>query len=172
VFNPPAVKIRLGGVVTWTWASSGHSVTDSSGLDLFDSGVLASGSIFSYTIFASGKCRYASTPDPGMTGTVNCRSGSTHPWGTATRAFGSGGATTAPPSTHIAYLVEGKLKKAPRWGGFNNGPELSLTRTFSHGTWEFRARMQDFDTGQHTAWSPISKLVVTRSTTSLGRTRA
>jgi hypothetical protein len=97
-----------------------------------------------------------------MTGTVNVPIRINTSTGDSNTMFRLTWATMAPPSTHIAYLVEGKLKKATRWGGFNNGPALSLTRTFSHGTWEFRARMQDFDAGQHTSWSPIGTIVVTR----------
>jgi hypothetical protein len=43
VFDPSVVNVRMGGKVVWTWDSSGHSVTDTTGMGLYDSGVLNTG---------------------------------------------------------------------------------------------------------------------------------
>jgi plastocyanin len=51
-YDPSTVWLRMGGATTWTWASDGHTVTDSSPLGLFDSGVRNSEAIFTYTSVA------------------------------------------------------------------------------------------------------------------------
>ena len=55
VFDPASATVRMGGTVTWTWGSSNHSISDSSGLGLWDSGVLGAGSTFSFTFVGAGK---------------------------------------------------------------------------------------------------------------------
>jgi plastocyanin len=152
-FVPSAVKIRIGGTVTWTWASSGHSVTDSSGLGLFDSGVLSAGSTFSHTFTASGKYRYASTSDEGMTGTVNIPIRINPDTGSSQTIFKITWATVPPPHG-LSYHVKCRYGALP-WGTCNFGPLMSVRSQLRAGKWEFRARLEDSGTGRFVDWSPF-----------------
>ena len=160
-YDPPEVKVRVGGTVTWTWSSSGHSVTDSSGLDLFDSGVLGSGSTFSFTVFASGKYRYVSTADSGMSGTVSVPIRINPSTGTDQTMFKLTWADAAPPQG-VAYDVESRVKGAPRWGRLNFSAKRAASLQLPRGKWQFRERMELVaPDGAHTDWSPIGTLTVT-----------
>lgn len=48
VFNPVNVTARQGDTVKWTWGSSGHTTTDTTGLGLWDSKVRSAGATFSH----------------------------------------------------------------------------------------------------------------------------
>ena len=158
VFDPHSVQVRLGGAVTWTWASSGHSVTDDSGFGLFDSGALGSGATFSYAFQASATHSYASTPDPGMTGVVRVPI-RVHPsTGDERTRFRLTWALA--PQPDIYYHVKGRVDGS-RWGTYSDGSDLSFIQVLSDGTWDFKARLVNQNTGAYSAWSPILTIVVT-----------
>ncbi len=158
VYDPATVKVRMGGTVTWTWDSSGHSVTDTSGLDLFDSGVLDDGATFSYSPLAAATYKYSSTPDPGMEGRVRVPM-KVHPTtGDRYTEFTITWAVTSQPD--IWYYVKGRVGTR-HWDVFNDGADLSRKRTLDPGTWQVKAQMFNINTGRVSAWSPILTVIVT-----------
>lgn len=76
MFSPFSVSIQRGDTVKWTWKSSHHSVTAGTPQNhtgLFDSGIINSGSTFSYTFNDPGKYDYHCDPHAdccAMTGVV------------------------------------------------------------------------------------------------------
>ena len=161
IFVPSAANVRMGGTVTWTWATSSHSVTDSSGLGLYDSGVRSSGSTFSYTFIAAGKYHYVSPADPGVTGIVRVPIRVYPTTGASQTTFKITWAS-GPPPNGMDYFLENR-RKPQDWSLLSRSSVTSLSRGFPNGTWEFRARLESGVTGAHGAWSPIYKLVVTLS---------
>ena len=158
VYDPATVKVRMGGTVTWTWDSSGHSVTDSSGLALFDSGVLDEGATFSYSPPAAATYKYSSIPDPGMDARVRVpmkvhpTTGDNQTEFTITWAVAS--------QLDIWYYVKGRVGTS-HWAVLNDGSDLSLKTTLDSGTWQIKAQMVNINTGQRSAWSPILAVIVT-----------
>jgi hypothetical protein len=141
VFDPSVVNVRMGGTVTWTWASDGHSVTDTTGLGLYDSGVLDSGATFPYTFEAASKYDYASTPDPGMTGTVKVPMRA-HPTTGNTQTVFKITWAVAPPPPGMDYVVKERHEDGP-WAMARVGTSESFRKQLPlAGTWEFRARIE------------------------------
>jgi plastocyanin len=156
-YDPAVASVRLGGMATWTWASSGHSVTDTSGLGLFDSGVQSSGATFSYTFFASGNYHYSSTDDASMTGLVKVPIQANRKTGTIQTKFTVTWALALPPPG-VDYEVKKRLEGHP-WVGVIRSDEMSYQTKLVPGTTDFRARMTGYP--EVTAWSPILTIVVT-----------
>jgi len=166
VFSPKNAHARIGDTVEWDWASSGHSSTDSSGLGLWDSGVLSQGDTFSRVFTAAGKYHYVSTPDAGagMTGVVrvpmqvNPKSGVA---GITNFRFTWGDA--APPAGVYfeVQCLEGSAGKFRDCFGSPGLGETFRTTLGSGGTWHFRARLLNTVSGAHTNWSPIATVAVT-----------
>ena len=59
-FNPAVVTITSGDTVTWNWLASGHSTTSdaTTGPEVWNSGVLASGATFAHTFSTVGTFQY------------------------------------------------------------------------------------------------------------------
>ena len=72
-FLPSLVTVRRGGTVVWDFTGlRTHSATDESGLDLYDSGLVApGGSSFSFTFPSAGTYRFVCTLHEGMDGRIS-----------------------------------------------------------------------------------------------------
>ena len=59
-FTPGVVTVAPGDTVTWTWLASGHSTTSdaTTGPEVWNSGVLASGATFVHTFTTAGTYPY------------------------------------------------------------------------------------------------------------------
>jgi hypothetical protein len=157
VFDPDQTRVQYGGTVTWTWASSGHSVTDTSGLGLFDSGVQNTGATFSYTFIGAGNYYYASTSDPGMTGLVRVPMRINPTTGDTNTVFTLKSATAT--QHHLVYDVNVR-ENGGRWWPIYVRPRRLLRTTLGSGTYEFKVRLVINATGTHSGWSPSLTLVV------------
>jgi plastocyanin len=71
-FSPAEISVPVGGSVTWTNVQAGvpHTVT-STDVTTFDSGVLASNDVFSFTFTQAGDFAYQCEIHPSMHGTVH-----------------------------------------------------------------------------------------------------
>jgi plastocyanin len=157
VYDPSAAWLRMGGTVTWTWASDDHTVTDSSPLGLFDSGVQGTGDTFSYTPVAASTYTYESTTDPGMTGKIKVPMKVFPRTGDSSTVFTLTWAVGEVPNAY--FKVKGRFN-GHQWFNYHDGLGFSFSRTFNPGTWEFRARVYDSDTGENTMYSPILTFIV------------
>ncbi len=65
IFSPVGITIKPGDTVTWTWKAPQHSVTSGTPgapSGMFDSGIIGTGSTFSFTFPNSGTFRYYCAP--------------------------------------------------------------------------------------------------------------
>lgn len=93
-FQPVAVTIGMGGVVTWTNTDTiPHTVTADDGS--FDSGIMMPGDTFTRTFSSPGTVGYRCTLHPGMTGTVEVLAEAAGSSVAATDDHGSGSAASA-----------------------------------------------------------------------------
>ena len=70
-FNPGTITVKAGDTVTWTQKDSApHTVTATSGPEMFDSGTLNKGQTFSHTFTKPGTYEYQCSIHPSMRGTV------------------------------------------------------------------------------------------------------
>lgn len=162
-FSPNNVNPSLGGGVQWTFnGPSSHTVTDNTGMGLFDTGAQATGATFKYFFLSAGNYKYICTIHP-----------------TLMRGFVKVKPTAAPPTGGIAtsFIVTWAADHAPtgfvfdiqikRPGG-NWTPWLSAQTVQSGtfvpdqgiGTYQFRARYHSTVSGKASAYSPAVSIVV------------
>ena len=161
-FSPRDVKVHLGSTVEWDWASSGHSSTDSTGLNLWDSGVLNAGATFSHIFTAAGAYHYVSTSDTGMGGRITVPM---HVWprtGPGQSLFHFVFATEVAPNDY-RYQLQRQREGDTGWHGFGETNQPSSKSYLGVGTWRFRMRMQlyGFPTVYHSGWTPVVSITVT-----------
>jgi plastocyanin len=153
--NPP--RLQLGSTAQWTFFGPGlQSVTDATGMGLYDSGPLPFVSFFSHTFTAAGDYTFHSTTSslggvikvlPQLSAqTVAAGSPVTVTWATG----------PAPAGFHYEVQV-----RRPGHGNFTpwqtnaTGPSAAYTTTAA-GTYVFEARLVDTATSPQTSsdWSP------------------
>jgi plastocyanin len=154
-FVPDRIYVHMGDTVQWDWQSDAHSSTDSSGLGLWDSGVLNEGATFSRIFTASATYHYESTPDPGMTGVVRVPM-HVHPKsGVAGKTEFTFTWATADPPPGVLYQAQLLGPGSDRWGTFSEGTQRSFkTGLGAVGTWYVRARLIRPVDDTYTHWSP------------------
>ena len=69
-FNPDSLTVKVGDTVTWSNASKDAQNVTSDTANLFDSGPLNTGGIFTYTFSQAGTFTYHSTATTTLTGKV------------------------------------------------------------------------------------------------------
>ena len=70
-FNPGTITIKTGETVVWTNNDGApHTVTATSGPEMFDSGTLSKGQTFSQTFTTPGTYEYKCSIHPSMQGTI------------------------------------------------------------------------------------------------------
>lgn len=158
IFSPAIATAHLGDTVAWTWGSSHHTTTDTSGLALWDSGTRSSGT-FGYTFAHAGTYPYDCTlhAAAGMLGKVRVRLTVTR---TSATDITLTWASAAPPPT-FAEDVQEKAPGATRFTTIVSGStDLSAPLSLTTGTWKFRARYRNTSTGKQTSWSPPAKVAI------------
>lgn len=155
-FSPATAYSTQGAPVLW--AASGardHTVTDASGMGLFDSGSLSAGSTFTFTFAAAGAYTYRSTLDSGMNGTVKIPIVVQPAVGSASTAFGIGWASEAPPA---GYVYDVQIQRPgstwKKWSSFWGTVATSgmFTPDVGAGTYSFRARMRLPSIARQSGW--------------------
>jgi hypothetical protein len=158
-----APKVAVGGrgkTVAWSIDeadATGHSVTDASGMGLFDSGVRAPGGSFTHTFIAAGTYPIIDT----VTGTMS--------------------KAAVPLRAHVArgdnslIVVKWARKRAPAgfvhdvqwripgsaiWRGLDHTAAKANTYEAEEGSGahQFRARLRKIGTGTHSGWSPAASV--------------
>jgi acetyl esterase/lipase/plastocyanin len=163
-FTPAvATGVTKGAVVQWTNLGPGtHTVTDTTGMGLFDSGPLGVGATFHQVFLGAGVYSYASTLDPGMTGQVKLGVTVT-PQNVAVLVPVTiqWAGDTAPAG--VAFDVQIKRPGSSQWSDWMTGQAASQG-TFTPdvaGTYNFRGRTRSLSNGAATGWSAATKLTVT-----------
>ena len=160
--QPSVARGGRGKTVAWSIDESdatGHSVTDASGMDLFESGVRAPGGSFSYTFTAAGTYPIIDS----VTGT--------------TSKVAVPGKARISKEDDSLIVVRWARKRAP--AGFVHDvqwrtPDSAIWRALVHtkakanmfeakagpGIYEFRARLRKVGTGTRSRWSPGASVTV------------
>ena len=69
-FNPDTLTVKVGDTVTWANSSKTAEGVTSDTANLFDSGPLNTGAVYTYTFTQAGTVTYHSTDTPTLTGKV------------------------------------------------------------------------------------------------------
>jgi hypothetical protein len=156
--------IGFGTTVAWNIDSAdalAHSVTDGTGMGLFDSGPRPPGDSFTYEFPAAGSYRlidgasgHTSTVSVGMTakptsGTAATAFTLTWATGSATSGFVSDVQVSRPGPTLYADLLTG-----------TSNPSTTFTPDAGVGTYAFRARIRNTGNGASSGWSSARTITV------------
>lgn len=162
LFSPATVQIRRGGTVTWDFdGPSTHTATDGTGMELYDSGLVAGGGPSSSFVFAgAGRYRVVCTLHEAMGGTVEVPIGArprSSPVGEAVAIRWGAGA----PAPGSVYDVQVR-KPGRAWRTWQRGTDAA-SQAFvpgRDGTFGFRARLRAPAKQAHASWSaPVSVTV-------------
>jgi hypothetical protein len=163
-FSPPTAQVAQGDAAVWwvpTADGASHTVTDHSGMGLFDSGTLPPGSSFIFAFDAAGSYPYwdkttfhrgsievptlvqPTTGDRGTTFTVT--------WSATPRAAG--------------FVFDIQIQRPAdvsfsRWKYGKTAPSAQFIPDAGSGTYWFRARLRNKLTGKHSGWSPAVAITV------------
>ena len=155
-FDPATVAVGRGGTVVFDFVGPAHhTATDSSGLDLYDSGSVGAGGPSTWFTFnAAGVYPFVCTPHTGMGGRVEVpmrvapRSGGLH------RTFTITWASADATGNHV-YDVRVR-RPGKTWKAWRSGVAMrtdSFLPRAGEGRYRFRARMRDVVTGEASRWS-------------------
>jgi streptogramin lyase len=159
-FSPKRRIVQIGQTVNWMFVGPRpHSVVDSSGLGLFNSGSKSIVSYFSHTFTAAGTYSYEDG-EPGGTLTAEINIPPTAPSSaTVNVPFPVTWATEPEPLTHV-FDVQVQVPGAPDYVLWTTTPDLSANYTApTPGKYRFRARLIK-DSGESTGYSPPVLVVV------------
>jgi hypothetical protein len=166
-FNPQTSTVDQNASLNFTIdpADTGpHSVTDASGMDLFDSGLLGPGSSYSLSLPAAGSYPIVDTAT-GNTATVTVPIQVAPDEGTATTPFNVQWAAAAPPPGYV-FDVDVSRPGQP-FAAWQTGV-TSLSGKFvadaGSGQYKFQARLRNTANGQTSGWSPWVSVTVTFAT--------
>ena len=162
-FIPSGVSVARGGTVTWdtAHADATHTVTDDTGMALFDSGLIHPGDPdFSYTYIVAGSYPYVCVLHASMIGTVGVPVRAAPSSGRIGRTFTVTWASGAVPDGSVSD-VQMKRRGHP-WSTWQDGVTAasgSFTPT-RDGVELFRARLRRLDDATTSGWSAAVKIVV------------
>ena len=156
-FSPSIGHIDQGASARWDFEGpSTHTVTDSSGLDRFDSGPQLPGAAFWVGFQAAGVYPYSCTIHPSMTGEIAVPMMATPRVGGLETEFHLQWASTEIVGSRFVYDVQ---IKRPTSGSFVDWrtSEKQARGTFiaddGAGSYSFRARLRRIATGRASMWS-------------------
>ncbi len=163
-FVPSRTRVGQGLSVLWQIPASdvaAHSVTDASGLGLYDSGMLSPGSTYVTSYWASGG--YVVSDDAtGSTTKVDVAPDAEPPSGPVGSSFTITWATGDAPSG-FAFDVQVKIPGSTAWSPWMSGA-TSASATYvpaAAGVYSFRARLDRLDPRRHTLFGPSSSISAT-----------
>ncbi len=162
-FDPKVRYSSFGSQVSFSfWGPSAHSVTDETGLGLFDSGLQGPGGTLEVTVPSAGTFAYGCTAHPKMDGQI--KAGVTvSPGAGATETTFIISWAAAAPAPGFAYDVQIKRPASRRWKPFRNdtlSPSVPFNPTSGPGVYSFRARLVSL-AGGASGWSGARSITVT-----------
>jgi Tol biopolymer transport system component len=155
-FDPATVGVGRGGTVVFDFVGPAHhTATDSSGLDLYDSGSVGAGGPSTWFTFeAAGVYAFVCTPHTGMGGRVEVPMRAAPRTGGLHRTFAITWASTDATGDHV-YDVRLRRPGKP-WKVWRSGVTMrsdSFVPGAGAGRYRFRARMRDVVSGEASRWS-------------------
>jgi Tol biopolymer transport system component len=160
-FTPAIDKPKLGGTVYWDFIGpTAHTVTDNSGMGLFDSFSKNAGTFFLWRFIAAGKYPYICTLHPAlMSGEVRVPMTAVPKTGGVTSVFTLTWAAAAPP---MGYIFDVQIKRPDSSVFVDWFPSTTLrSSTFTPdagvGLYSFQARLRNKASGLASNYSvPVS----------------
>ncbi|SRR6266511_291267 len=155
-FTPKTVAVKQGQAVQWSFTgTSGHSATDRSGMGLFDSGIHAAATSYSFAFVGAATYPYWDTVSH-FTGTVQVGLVASPTKGGTQTAFVLTWASGALPAGYVAD-VQVQRPGSTTWSNWLTG-QTATSGTFTPdagvGTYRFRARVRKTANGKASAYSP------------------
>jgi hypothetical protein len=139
---------------------SSHSVTDTSGMALFDTGPLPAGTADTVSVIGAGTYPFACTVHPSMSGQLKVNPLVSPSSGSVTTAFTVQWADGSPPD---GFVFDVQIKRpGSTWKGLVNdttAESIAFTPDKGTGTYSFRARTQ-LAGAASTQWSPAKAISV------------
>lgn len=140
---------------------SQHTVTDTTGMGLFDSGPMPAGTTYMVPVLGAGQYPFACTIHPAMTGVLKVGMVVTPSSGTTTTAFTVRWALEEAPAGYV-FDVQVKRPGTTAWkplASDTTAGQLSFTPNKGAGTYSFRAHTQ-LAGGSATKWSVAKSITV------------
>lgn len=163
-YAPSLPSIHRGTTVIWrfTDAMEHHTVTDSSGLSLYDSGALDAGQSCDYTFTAAGDYDYVCTLHEFMTGRIHVPVWAAPHAGTRSTRYTLIWSSVDPAAGHV-FDVRVRKPGSTIWRSLWRGTVLRRGTFVPHGgvgVYRFEARMRDTATGDAVLWSEPASITV------------
>jgi outer membrane protein assembly factor BamB/plastocyanin len=160
--SPKSVTTTPGGTVQWNFSPSNlyyESVSDSSGLGLFDSNDRPADSSYSFTYYAAGKYK---TYDGFSYGSVVVKPTASPKQGDPTTRFAVHWASSSPPGGFV-FDVQIQRPTDPAfedWKPATKSRGASFSPDVGDGTYSFRARLRNTGDGASSGYSPAASVSV------------
>jgi streptogramin lyase len=162
-FTPAVRTIAVGDTVHWTFTgATTQSVTDTSGLNQFDSGLHPPTSYFDFTFSSAGTFTYGNTANPSQAGAIQVLLSASP----ATAADHSSLTVTWASSRLPAGLVEDVQVQRPTapvfstWLSGRSEPGTQFVPDAGAGVYRLQARQRNPVTGRASGWSPVLEINV------------
>jgi plastocyanin len=161
LFQPKNVFPPIGGEVRWNFAGpSLHTVTDNTGMGLYDSGSRAPGGSYSFAFPAAGNYPFRCTIHPvQMRGSVQIPVAVSPTGGGVSTPFSITWASGAPPVGYV-YDVQVRRAGSSTWQYYRQGTATTsavFTPDAGVGIYSFQARIRLVSNGRAAAFStPVS----------------
>jgi plastocyanin len=162
-FSPRVVAATQGAGLRWSFnGPSDHTVTDASGMGLFDTGAQGPGSVFQYYFIGAGTYNYTCTIHAGMQGRVRVPTLASPPSGGISTQFTITYSGNQAP-TGFGFDVQIKRPANSRWKTWlkdQYGNVATFVPDGGTGTYSFRARFKNLTNGTSSAWSAVVSILV------------
>jgi hypothetical protein len=164
-FPPDSPTVDFGTTVSWTFDPSNlqaHSVTDASGMGLFDSGSRPAGASYDQRFEAGGTYRVRDVATADLA-TIRVPITALPPAGGVNFVYDVMWAT-GPPPADFAYDVQIERPGAPGfldWLPDTNLAQADFMPDAGPGIYAFRARIRNRTNGKATGWSPSALIEAT-----------
>ncbi len=158
---PATVSLSQGNAVAWSFPvtdGSSHSVTDSSGMGLFDSGVRAPGGSFVYTFQAASSYRIVDTVT-GLTSLVKIATLASPKTGGVGDTYTVTWSTAAAPA---GYVFDVAMKRPGQTGWVvwmtTTSPSATFVPDSGAGKYQFHTRLRNLANGRKALYSPPASI--------------
>ena len=163
-FKPVSSRVGQGTTAVWTFAqgnAQSHTVTDSSGIGLFDSGMRGAGGSFVVDLPGAGSYPYLDQTS-GASGRVAVPVLASPPAGGVGTTFTVTWSDEQAPDD-LVFDVQVRRPGAAwvDWKTGQGGRSATFIPDAGPGTYSFRCRVRDEGTGAHSNWSPSASILVT-----------
>lgn len=163
-FSPSSSTVGLGMSAAWSIPPSdisNHTITDDTGMGLFDSGVRPPGTSYVFRFTAAGTYAVIDRVTS-QTGTISVTMEAFPRRGKVDTVFNIGWAA-APARPGFAFDVQILRPGSSDWADWMSGITLSKSKFLADagtGVYSFRAQLRNIDNGASSDWSPVASVTV------------